>query len=139
MAVPNIASSNALASATNRVWNPTTNAFHLLWAVDAYNGRNLWEFPLPNVLQAYNAVCRATGRLTEATVTGVVLGVVACGAAAATADQGATTMAVAWVGSFAAGAIWCGLRTLRITSAPAPSHLSLLTAPGAAPSVAGAD
>jgi O-antigen/teichoic acid export membrane protein len=91
------------------------------------------------VLQAYNAVCRATGRLTEATVTGVVLGVVACGAAAATADQGATTMAVAWVGSFAAGAIWCGLRTLRITSAPAPSHLSLLTAPGAAPSVAGAD
>lgn len=26
-----------------------------LRAVDAYNGRNLWEFPLPNVLQAYSA------------------------------------------------------------------------------------
>ena len=26
-----------------------------LRAVDAYNGRNLWEFPLPDMLKAYNA------------------------------------------------------------------------------------
>lgn len=38
---------------------------HALRAVDAYNGRSLWEFPLPNVLKAYNA-----DHLSGAAVTG---------------------------------------------------------------------
>jgi O-antigen/teichoic acid export membrane protein len=89
------------------------------------------------VLQAYNGVCRATARLREATVTGVVLGLAACTAAGVTADRGATTMAVAWVGCFAVGAVWCGLRILRITSTAPSSRPSLLISPS--PAVAGAD
>ncbi len=38
---------------------------HALRAVDAYNGRNLWEFALPDVLDAYNA-----DHLSGAAVTG---------------------------------------------------------------------
>ena len=60
------------------------------------------------IVQAYNSVCRARQRLTEATATGLVLGAAACTATVAVADRGTTMMAAAWVTVFTLGAVWCG-------------------------------
>ncbi len=66
------------------------------------------------VLQAYTAVCRARGRLGEGIVFGTVLGSVVCVAVVAVAPGGPLAMAVAWVGSFAVGAVWASTRLVQL-------------------------
>ena len=66
------------------------------------------------VLQAYNAVCRARGRYTEAIVVGVMLGVALCASALWAADRGATAMALAWVVVLSVGAAGVGLRLVAV-------------------------
>ena len=71
------------------------------------------------IVQAYNSVCRARQRLTEATATGLVLGAAACTATVAVADRGTTMMAAAWVAVFTLGAVWCGVRLHSMIEEPA--------------------
>ena len=66
------------------------------------------------VLQAYNAVCRARGRYTEAIVVGVTLGSTLCTAALLAAGSGATTMALAWLVVLSVGAAAVGARLLMV-------------------------
>jgi O-antigen/teichoic acid export membrane protein len=66
------------------------------------------------VLQAYSAICRSRGRLGEGIVFGAVLGTVVCVAVVAVAPRGPMAMAVAWVGTFAVGAVWATIRLLRL-------------------------
>jgi O-antigen/teichoic acid export membrane protein len=66
------------------------------------------------VLQAYSAVCRARGKLGEAIVFGTVLGTVVCVAVVIVAPRGPMAMAVAWVGSFAVGALWAITRLVQL-------------------------
>ncbi|MBX7445742.1 MULTISPECIES: lipopolysaccharide biosynthesis protein [unclassified Arthrobacter] len=66
------------------------------------------------VLQAYNAVCRARGRYTEAIVVGVTLGGTLCTAALLAAGSGATTMALAWLVVLSVGAAAVGARLLMV-------------------------
>ncbi|RAM36891.1 lipopolysaccharide biosynthesis protein [Arthrobacter globiformis] len=66
------------------------------------------------VLQAYNAVCRARGRYTEAIVVGVTLGVALCASALSAADRGATDMALAWLLVLSIGAAVVGLRLVAV-------------------------
>ena len=72
------------------------------------------------IVQAYNSVCRARQRLTEATATGLVLGAAACTATVAVADRGTTMMAAAWVTVFTLGAVWCGVRLLNMIAERPP-------------------
>jgi O-antigen/teichoic acid export membrane protein len=68
------------------------------------------------VLQVYFALCRASGRMAEAIATGAAAAVLGVGAAAIVAPRhGLTGMAVAWVLTQSAVALWAGLRQ----SAPA--------------------
>lgn len=66
------------------------------------------------VLQAYSAVCRARGKLGEAVMFGTVLGTVVCVAVVTVAPRGPLAMAVAWVGSFAVGAVWAIIRLVQL-------------------------
>ncbi len=66
------------------------------------------------VLQAYNAMCRARGRYTEAIVVGVVLGTALCASALVAAGRGAGAMAVAWLVVLSIGAAAVGLRLLAV-------------------------
>ena len=66
------------------------------------------------VLQAYNAVCRARGRYTEAIVVGVMLGVALCASALWAADRGASDMALAWLVVLSIVAAAVGLRLLAL-------------------------
>jgi O-antigen/teichoic acid export membrane protein len=66
------------------------------------------------VLQAYSAVCRARGKLREAIVFGTVLGTVVCVAVVIVAPRGPMAMAVAWIGSFAVGAVWAATRLVQL-------------------------
>jgi len=63
------------------------------------------------VIQMYYSVCRGTQRLTEATITGVVAGILGVIAATyAGVNYGLTGMAVAWLVTQSAAAVWAGLR-----------------------------
>jgi Na+-driven multidrug efflux pump len=66
------------------------------------------------VLQAYNAVCRAHGRYTEAIVVGVILGVALCATALWLADKGASAMALGWLVVLSVGAAGVGLRLVLV-------------------------
>ena len=66
------------------------------------------------VLQAYNAVCRASGRYAEAIVVGVALGTALCASALSAADRGATAMALAWLVVLSIGAVMVGLRLVAV-------------------------
>lgn len=66
------------------------------------------------VLQAYNAVCRARGRYTEAIVVGVMLGVALCASALLAADSGPSAMALAWLVVLSIGAAAVGLRLVAV-------------------------
>ncbi len=69
------------------------------------------------LIQAYFAVCRATGRLREAGVTGALCGAVAvCSAALIGAKYGLTGMAVVWVATQSITGVWA-LWRLRAISA----------------------
>jgi O-antigen/teichoic acid export membrane protein len=66
-------------------------------------------------IQAYFSACRATGRLSEAIVTGVVTGAAGISAtAAAGTARGLTGMAVCWVFALAAAGIWSIWRLRRL-------------------------
>jgi len=68
-------------------------------------------FPI-TVIQMYYSVCRGTQRLFEATITGLVsgtLGVV--GAILVGPAFGLTGMAIAWLLTQTAAAVWAGIRT----------------------------
>ena len=62
------------------------------------------------VVQGYNAVCRARGRLREAITVNAVLGVLLCAIPLWAARQGVTAMALAWVGVLAVGSLATGVR-----------------------------
>lgn len=63
------------------------------------------------IIQMYYSVCRGTQRLTEATITGVVAGILGVIAATyAGVNYGLTGMAVAWLVTQSAAAVWAGLR-----------------------------
>ncbi|MDQ0620655.1 lipopolysaccharide biosynthesis protein [Arthrobacter globiformis] len=66
------------------------------------------------VLQAYNAVCRASGRYAEAIVVGTTLGIALCVSALSAADRGASAMALAWLVVLSIGAAAVGLRLLAV-------------------------
>jgi O-antigen/teichoic acid export membrane protein len=66
------------------------------------------------VLQAYNAVCRASGRYTEAINDGVTLGTALCASALMAAGTGPSAMALAWLVVLSVGAAAVGLRLLAI-------------------------
>jgi O-antigen/teichoic acid export membrane protein len=66
------------------------------------------------VLQAYNAVCRASGRYAEAIVVGLTLGIALCVSALSAADRGASTMALSWLVVLSVGAAAVGLRMVAI-------------------------
>lgn len=89
-------------------------------------------------IQAYFSACRATGRLSEAIVTGVVTGVAGIGAtAAAGVARGLTGMAVCWVLVLAAASLWSIWRLRRLLRQPGEG-----AAPGrrvATPSAQGTD
>ena len=62
------------------------------------------------VIQAFNALCRASNRTWEATVLGFLMMVAVCVGTAVLADRGTTAVAVLWVGCTGAGALWAGIR-----------------------------
>ncbi|MHA7263339.1 lipopolysaccharide biosynthesis protein [Arthrobacter sp. TMN-37] len=66
------------------------------------------------VLQTYNAVCRVRGRYLEPILVGVVIGTAVCTAALLAADQGASTMALAFLVVLSAGAAVVGLRLIAV-------------------------
>jgi len=68
-------------------------------------------------IQAYFAACRATRRLSEAVVTGLVSGLLSVGVAAfAGLTFGLTGMAVAWLAIQALTGLWAILRLRRLTA-----------------------
>jgi len=68
-----------------------------------------------SLIQAYYAICRAGGRLREATIAGLIFGVCAVGAAiAAGALLGLTQMAAAWLAVQLAAGAWAGIRLRRL-------------------------
>jgi O-antigen/teichoic acid export membrane protein len=74
------------------------------------------------LLQAYNAACRATGRLAEAVAAGLVTAVLAVGGTVMAALAGSVTlMAVAWVAALTLAGGWSVMRLRRIAAAPAES------------------
>ncbi|HWR66918.1 MAG TPA: oligosaccharide flippase family protein [Bellilinea sp.] len=63
------------------------------------------------IIQMYYSVCRGTQRLTEATITGVIAGILGVIAATyAGVNYGLTGMAIAWLVTQSAAAIWAGIR-----------------------------
>ena len=70
-------------------------------------------------IQAYFSACRATGRLREAIVTGLVTGVAGVGATAvAGVLHGLTGMAICWVLVLAAASLWSIGRLRRLPRQP---------------------
>lgn len=83
------------------------------------------------VLQVYFAVCRAALRMAEAIATAVVAAVVGVGAAAAVArPSGLTGMAIAWVASQTAVALWAAVRVRTIQRGEAAAPLEVVTVVG---------
>ncbi len=66
------------------------------------------------VLQAYNAVCRIRGRYVEAILVGVMVGTAVCSAALMAADNGAGSMALAFLVALSTGAALVGLRLIAV-------------------------
>ena len=86
------------------------------------------------LLQAYNAACRATGRLREAIAVGTVAALGSIGATVAAAGTGnVTAMAAAWFACSAGVAVLAAVRLKRISAAvprqPARSMLHHQTGP----------
>jgi O-antigen/teichoic acid export membrane protein len=82
-------------------------------------------FPV-SFIQAYYAVCRGTGRLGEAIMTGVVSGVVGIGLAAVAGLQfGLPGMAVAWLVSQTTIGIWATIRLRILTKGLSTSITSV--------------
>jgi O-antigen/teichoic acid export membrane protein len=76
------------------------------------------------LIQSYNSVCRALGRLREAVVLGVLGAVAAC-AATVVAGLGGdiTRMAIGWVGVQCAVACWAGVRLWALAARGGPYSL----------------
>ncbi len=68
-------------------------------------------------VQAYFIVCRSTGRLREAVITGVVSATLSIGCAAAAVPGGLTAMALAWLATQVVVSVWAVLRLWRLDSA----------------------
>lgn len=63
------------------------------------------------IIQMYYSICRGTQRLAEATITGVIAGILGVTAATyAGVNNGLTGMAVAWLVTQSAAAVWAGIR-----------------------------
>jgi O-antigen/teichoic acid export membrane protein len=65
------------------------------------------------VWQSYNARCRATGRVREGILAGLVLAGIICLTTIWVAPRGSTALAVAWVASSSLGALWAARRLTR--------------------------